>query len=189
MPCIQASIREKLISPARIFNADETGIYWAPELQHQYIPTEARRAGAPNGDESGRFTALLGGSASGDMLPIFLIVKCSCKTAYDLSSSTILNKFFGEDKLCKPSDGWTRGLWERKMVSDKKEVIIKKPYLLNMNTLDLISVQSKAWNDTVGCLMWIGLQLKLFKVCSSIYFLFDRVIDSSLSQRFSSFGR
>ena len=70
MPFIQASIREKLMSPERIFNADETGIYWAPELQHQYIPTK----GAPNGDESGRFTALLGGSTSDDMLPIFVIV-------------------------------------------------------------------------------------------------------------------
>ena len=39
----------------------------------------------------------------------------------------------------------------------------KRPYLLNNVTLDLITVQNKAWNDTVGMLMHIQLQLKPFK--------------------------
>ena len=48
-------------------------------LQHQYTPQNASRAATPDGDESGRFTALLGSNAEGNMLPLMTILKCSCK--------------------------------------------------------------------------------------------------------------
>jgi hypothetical protein len=49
-----------------------------------------------------------------------------------------------------------------------------RPYLWNDETLDLVTVQSRAWNDTVGCLMWIKIQLKAYKVfvCVSLNILF-----------------
>ena len=111
MSRIQDFITSEKICTSCIFNADETGVNWAPQLQHQYIAGTAARAVAPPGDESGRFTAMLGGSATGEMLPMYLIVKCSCKSTLDLSKSTILKKFFGAGKMCKPDEGWTEGIW------------------------------------------------------------------------------
>jgi hypothetical protein len=164
------------ISPDRIFNADETGVKWAPELQHQFVPDSAVRAVAPPGNESGRFTALLGSDALGRMLPFYFIVKCSCKDPHDLRGSTILKKFFGEDKFFKPSEGWIEGTWSTVIVIKEVPRTIHRPYLLNTNTLDLMTVQGKAWNDTPGCLMWVELQLKAFKVSllSSIDLTFTR---------------
>jgi hypothetical protein len=106
MTVIQQFYETNIQTPDRVFNADETGINWAPRLKHQYIPSNAIRAQTPGGDESGRFTALLGSNGEGKMLPDFRIVKRSCKTTEDLSTSTILSKNFGEDKYFKPNDGW-----------------------------------------------------------------------------------
>ena len=154
MNLIKEFIVTEDISPTRVFNADETGVNWAPEIQYQYVPQDAVRATAPPGNESGRFTALIGSNAVGDMLPFFFIVKCSCKSPYDLSASTILNKFLGPDKLCKPIEGWTSGIWT-------KDLMIKGE---SKRIVDLITVQGKAWNDTAGFLMWIELQLRAYKV-------------------------
>jgi hypothetical protein len=52
------------------------------------------------------------------------------------------------------------------------------PYLVKTDTLDLITVQNRAWNDIIiGCLVWIDLQLAPFKV-SSLPFCFIGVISS-----------
>jgi hypothetical protein len=164
MTLIKDYIINENISPDRVFNADETGVNWAPEIKYQYVPADAVRASAPPGNESGRFTALLGSNAVGEMLPFYFIVKCACQSTYDLSTSTVLKKFHGEDKLCKPTDGWINGMWTTTIIIKDEPKTIIRPYLLNTNTLDLITVQSKAWNDTSGCLMWIELQLKAFKI-------------------------
>jgi hypothetical protein len=95
---------------------------------------------------------------------LYFIVKCCCKSPYDLSNSTILKKFLGDDRLCKPAEGWIYGEWATNLVIKGETKRFARPYLINSNTLDLITVQSKAWNDTAGCLMWIQLQLKAFKV-------------------------
>jgi hypothetical protein len=137
MDLIKDFIVREAIPPERIFNADETGVNWAPELQHHFVPADAVRAVAPPGYESGRFTALLGSNANGGMLPFYFIIKCSCKSTYDLRSSTILNKFFGEENFCKPSDGWQAGTWETTLSVKGEVKSIHRPYLLNTNTLDL----------------------------------------------------
>ena len=143
------------IIPDRIFNADETGVKWAPELQHQFVPVSAVRAVAPPGNECGRFTGPM------LLLPFYFIVKCSCQ---DPRSSTILKKFMGEEKFFKPSEGWREGTWSTVLVITGVQCTIHRPYLLNTHTLDLMTVQGKAWNDTPGCLMWVELQLKAYKV-------------------------
>ncbi len=82
---MQQEKREKSISRVRI--------NWAPTLRNQYVPTETIRAQTPPEDETGRFTALLGSNSNGFMLPLFLIIKCSCKSLLDLGGSTVLSKF------------------------------------------------------------------------------------------------
>lgn len=72
---IHAVIIEHDLTEAQVFNSDETGVRWAEQIRNQFVPDDAYRAAAPPGDESGRFTALLGSNGSGDMLPVFLIVK------------------------------------------------------------------------------------------------------------------
>ena len=62
------------INPDCVFNADETGINWAPKLKHQYVPKSALRAVTPGGDETGRFTAMLGSNCNGQMLPISFLL-------------------------------------------------------------------------------------------------------------------
>ena len=57
---IQAVILEHELGPEHVFNSDETGIHWAEEIKYQYVAKNAERAQAPPGDETGRFTALLG---------------------------------------------------------------------------------------------------------------------------------
>ena len=50
---------------------------------------------------------------------------------------------------------WELKVWSRSLTlqNSKKEFVTatyKRPYLLNNRTLEVITVQSKAWNDTVG---------------------------------------
>jgi hypothetical protein len=142
-------------------SADETGIYWAPQLKYMYVPKDADRAAAHEGDESGRFTAMLGANAEEQsaMMPLMQIVKVKCKSPTDLSASTTLKKYL-TDGTCPAADGWTLGLYE-KTLGDKQ---YKRPYLINSNTLDLITVQPRAWNDSVGMLMHIELQMQPFRL-------------------------
>jgi len=46
---IQKVIDDNKIPPKRVFNEDETGINWAPEMKYQYVPDNAQRGEAPPG--------------------------------------------------------------------------------------------------------------------------------------------
>ncbi len=49
------NIRDFIVNETiQSFNADETGINWAPKLKHQYIHQNELRAVTPGGDETGR---------------------------------------------------------------------------------------------------------------------------------------
>lgn len=110
---IHSVVEEYGLDASHIFNADETGIRWAEGIKYQYVTKCAERAVAPPGDETGRFTAHLGSSADGEMLPLYLIVKVSCKDSTDLSKSRVLRNFLTEDGPCKPSEGWQQGLFSK----------------------------------------------------------------------------
>jgi hypothetical protein len=48
-------------------------------------------------------------------------------------------------------------------LSDGNYTVWKRPYLLNTNTLEVITVQNRAWNDAFGMRMHAELQLKPFR--------------------------
>ena len=66
------TVKLKEVKPELIFNEDETAIFCCPELLHQYINKTAQRAVSPFGGDEGRFTALLGSSSTGNMLPLMV---------------------------------------------------------------------------------------------------------------------
>ena len=73
-------------------SADETGVFfglWRWPKVPVYVPGSAERATAPASNEKARFTALLWGTADGEMGPSFNIIKMNVK-GVDLSSSRVL---------------------------------------------------------------------------------------------------
>ncbi|KAJ1435896.1 hypothetical protein B484DRAFT_445883 [Ochromonadaceae sp. CCMP2298] len=82
---IQRTIRKEGLLPENIFNEDETAIFACPDLPNQYVPSDAHRAVTPEDGSESRFTALLGASGTGIMLPVFLVLKVSTKATLDLN--------------------------------------------------------------------------------------------------------
>ena len=170
MNAIQNVITERKLDGGLVFNFDETGVRWAEQLKYQYVPTDAQRAENPEGDTSGRFKAMIGASDIGDFAPMFAIVQVNCKTNTDLSTSRTLQSLLKAGLLCDPENGWRLGVWEGVITKLKKDASrllgvsattthYKRPYLINDNTLAVITVQHKAWMDSPACMMWAELQL------------------------------
>ena len=88
-------------------------------------------------------------------------MKVSCKNPLDLTTSRVLNGFFGDGQLCDPAQGWEKQIWEESIWeadSKNKETggnykIHRRPYLVNNTTLDIITVQNKAWMDSPANVM------------------------------------
>jgi hypothetical protein len=150
----------KKYTPEEIINADETGVVLGTTPAYQYIPIDERRGSVPDQDDKTRFTALLHGNASGKMGPPFLIIKCS-SSAPDLSSSTVLNSIHKMNGF-SASESWELGLWKRSIASEADQscmIEYVRPYLKHIPSGTIITVQGKAWTDSVGVCMWIDLQL------------------------------
>jgi hypothetical protein len=171
MQAIQTFITENNLTPDRVFNEDETGIRWCTPLLHQYVPKDADRASSLC-DDSGRFTAMLGANGDGKMIPLYIILKSSVKSNFDLTSSTILKKLH-EGSTTKgvhtpailPAEkGWVLKQFVCQ-IKDKKQVpqTYKRPFLFNTETLHVVTVQNKAWNDAVGMMLHIREQLAPYK--------------------------
>ncbi len=164
LTALQAISKEHKIPPERVFNADETAIHSCAEMLGQYCPADAERAVDPTEGAENRFTLLLGSSGKGKFLPAFIIVKVAPQDDYDLTGEQTLDKI-------KRENGWGDE-WEKKIFtitlpstdktadSSPTTITYKRPYLINSNTLDVVTVQKKAWNDRVGLIMHARLQLK-----------------------------
>mmetsp|Transcript_25809 Transcript_25809/g.43322 ORF Transcript_25809/g.43322 Transcript_25809/m.43322 type:complete len:390 (+) Transcript_25809:765-1934(+) len=104
---------------------------------------------------------MLGANGEGDMLPLFLVVKCSCKDNLDLTKSRVLQNYTKEGGPCH---GWEQGVWRARHPNKKGEMVnAARPYLRNPETLDVVTVQNKAWNDGFAYRMRIALQLKPYR--------------------------
>ena len=143
-----------------IISADETGFNYGALPLNQFVPTDAERATAPDSDEKARFTAMLWGVAAGYMGSIFAIIKCSAKGA-NLTSTRVL-KTLHADAGFTAQDGWSLLTWTKDLtLTEKKNLVTRTytvPYLKHTNG-NIITIQHKAWMDTVRVCMWIDLQL------------------------------
>ena len=142
---------------ARI-NADETASRFAAAPLNQYVPDGVKRGAAPAFDESARFTTMLGGTAAGNMLPAFNVIKCSVDSA-NLSKTTVIQTLHRQAGY-SAADGWTLKPWEReltlKIKGVEKSVRYLRPYLVHVDGT-VITTQHKAWMDSVGMCMWVDL--------------------------------
>jgi hypothetical protein len=112
-----------------------------------------------DGGES-RFTAKLGSNARGKMLLVMLILGVGTKNKADLCSERTLAKVKTEFTLTT----WNSDVFEQVLTNRKGEkVSYRRSYTQDPVILDLITVQSKAWNDSVGMCMHAELQPKLYK--------------------------
>ncbi len=141
-----------------VLNCDETANRPSINPLYQLIPEGVDRASSPLGNDMLRLTTLLGSSADGVMLPPMHTVKCTI-SAPDLTSSTVLSTL--HKKKYTRQSGWELKVWERNLsLKDNKMVLYKRPYLLHSVTKTVITVQHKAWMDTIGLCMWADLIVK-----------------------------
>ncbi len=164
MQKIQRKIREGGFPADCVLNADETGINYGAQPKNQYVPNDAARAKAPEGNDKARFTDLVWATSAGDVQAPFLIIKNSTSGA-DQTSSTILDeKHLMKEKGFSSADGWERKLWSRELTlqgKNKKEttIVYKRHYLIHAASGAIITANSSAWMDSVCMAMWIDLQL------------------------------
>jgi hypothetical protein len=144
-------------------NADETASRFAASPLNQYVPADARRGAAPALDERARFTTMLGGTAAGSMLPCVHVVKCAVDRA-DLRSTTVLAALHGRAGFTE-ADGWALRVWERELAlrsaraaggAEAPRRRFFRPYLAHADGT-VITVQLKAWMDSVGVCKWADL--------------------------------
>ena len=129
-------------------------------LLNQYVPDGVKRCAAPEFDDSARFTTMLGGTAAGNMLASFNIVKCTIDRP-DLRSSTVIKTLH---EKYTAADGWALKTWEHELTLkvngvDKTQHYFR-PYIVIVRTDGtVITMQHEAWVDSVGMCMWIDLVL------------------------------
>ena len=166
--------------PERLGAADETAVTMEPP-KYQYVPGDSSRGAAPGPDTKRRITAMVSAVASGILMPLFLIVKCSAK-GLDLTGTKILGAMLKAKSLHGNADDWVQMIWEReiplKLKGAKKHatVKVKRPYLYNSATHAVVTIQKKAWMDTIGMCMHVDLILKPYmdKVGGFLYMVWVR---------------
>lgn len=144
-----------------VVSADETAVRFGVKPLNHYVPKTADRATAPDHDDKARYTFMLFGDKKGKMAAEFVILKCTAKGA-DLSKTRVLSNLMKEEGF-HPGDGWELRIWRRtltltvKTKETTKEYV--RPYLFAESTGVIITIQSKAWMDTVGVCMWLDLSV------------------------------
>jgi hypothetical protein len=155
---IQGVIKDGLFATEDIISADETGILFGAPPKVQYVPENAR-ATAPEANDKARFTALMWGAADGRMGVPFIIIKCSVKKA-DMRSVRVLDTLLMD--LGGAAAGWQKKTWSRELELKIKKSLVKtmyfRPYLVHTSGT-VITVQHKAWMDSVGMAMWADTQM------------------------------
>jgi len=156
-----------------VINCDETATHYSEQFQHQWVPSGTDRGSATAADEMKRFTTLVGGSAVGVMLPLFIIGKCDVtqdpksSNFGDLTSSTLLSTLTKSIHGFRDVDGWKKEVWSKALTANVKidgktvlrQVTYKRPYLIHTNG-NVLTVHNSAWMDTAGLCMWAELVLK-----------------------------
>jgi hypothetical protein len=166
MQQIQQKIKELGLGLEDVVNADETGVFFATQPTHQYVPAGCPRASAAEGDNNRRYTVLLWASADGVMHEPFGVLGCAMKGA-DLSGSRILTKMMKKTKDGQPPvfdpDEWDYGVWARRVAltlnGKATNLEYHRPFVRSRTTNAVFTIHPKAWMDSVGLVMWAELQL------------------------------
>jgi hypothetical protein len=163
---IQKLIDDNKLPDHNVVSADETAVFYGAQPLNQYVQKDEKRGAVPSNNDKARFTALLWSRADGVMGPPFIIIKCSVKGT-DLSSVRVLktllqNEYFKKD--------WTYGEWKRELtLKERKQMVTRlyiRPFLFHAQTRTVITVQHKAWADSVGTALWADVQLSHFTAFS-----------------------
>ena len=158
MQDIQDFIKVKAFSAAQVWSVDEVGCLYGVAPDHVFTPRDAERASGPASDNRSRFTFMLGGNAAGVMMPAFGIGKCGTNVA-DMSRTRVLHNLQKNYEFFK---GWQLKWWERTLSlrGKKKDEFVEKkytrPYLISPSGA-VVTIQHKAWMDTVGLCMFMDL--------------------------------
>lgn len=165
-----------------IASADETAVQFnnAPRSIFTGIASQRgdNRPAGPGENDRLRFTALLFSAATvhpatqGDGIadsigPSFNIVKSSASNPRDLTNTRVLNDMLRNFEKERPNDcPWSLKVWEKTLPvkqrgsKEYQDTLFKRPYLINTETGDIITLQNKAWMDTAGVIMWLELVWK-----------------------------
>lgn len=150
---ISQFIKDGEFTDSGIISADETAVVYGISSTHVFQPTKQKfdkitAISEQAKSDRRRITALIFAAADGLLGPSFLVIKCSVKGA-DLSSSTVLSNL--KKHGFSERNGYVHRYWE-KVIANKKVI---RPYLLNVQTGDVITCQCNAWMDAYGTIMWI----------------------------------
>ena len=165
MQVIQQAQVEFNIDARWVLNLDEIGIFYGMAPQYIFAVDGARSGEVPAGDEKSRFTVELAATGDGNILPAFLIIKCSVPSGdnpCDLSSMRVIHNLHAQTAFNEKA-GWTLKKWEGfKTIKRKKGGIPLEPrqevehsrWYLQHEDGRVVTCQPKAWMDTGGFAMY-----------------------------------
>ena len=156
---IQSAIRTGGYAADEVVNGDETGVNFGAGPKNQYVPQGEARGTMPASDEKARFTDFLWGDSDGDMGEVFSIIKCTAKGP-DLRNTRVLQNLM-EQPGFGVADGWQLKRWQRELTLKVKGSMVTRiyyrPYLIHEATGHVMTIQHRAWMDSVGVSMLFDL--------------------------------
>ena len=164
---------------SQILNLDETALNFAIGPTYAYLPIKQARAIGQACNTKARVTLIPTVAADGQFLPLMFILKHSQSSDLkpDQTSMKVVKNLFKKPGFSS-RDGWTSGIWQRKLMminkKTKKEVPVthKVFYIQHGNTSfyttyssvmflsatgHVITSQCRAWNDSIRMAMLIDL--------------------------------
>jgi hypothetical protein len=166
MQDIQEVQKQYNIAAEYVVNLDETGIFYGAAPKYIFEAHGARSGEIPDHDEKSRFTVELAAAGDGNILPYFIVIKCSVPSGsnpYDFGSMRVIHNLHAEPAF-NVSAGWSLKKWEgfkttrRKKngqpVQQEEEFEHVRWYLQHVDG-HVITCQPKAWMDTGGFAMYI----------------------------------
>jgi hypothetical protein len=161
MQDIQEVQKQYNIAAEYVVNLDETGIFYGAAPKYIFEAHGARSCAIPDHDEKSRFTVELAAAGDGNILPYFIVIKCSVPSGsnpYDFGSMRVIHNLHTEPAF-NASAGWSLKKWEgfkttrRKKngqpVQQGEEFEHVRLYLQHVDG-HVITCQPKAWMDTGG---------------------------------------
>jgi hypothetical protein len=144
---VQDHQQSNSLTPFDILSVDETGIFYGFGPTHQYVTRMESRAAAPTSKD--RFTVVIGARGTGELLPPFIIAKCSSKA--NLKDPTSINKLKAKGDIFR---GWLPKRWKRTVDGEAYE-----RFYLQGPMNEIVIQHPSAWADTISTMMFLDLMI------------------------------